>query len=72
MKYCGVGRFAALADDGFKCIQSLGLANDKYLPILVRVALVFAVLLAIGFIFIPVYLYLWGDPNALTNLPGGH
>jgi len=56
----------------WSAFQSLGLANDKYLPVLVNVALAFGIVLAIGFIIIPVYLYLSGDPNALQNLPGGH
>ncbi len=51
--------------------QSMGWANDKYLPILVRIALVFAVLLALGFLVIPVYLFLSGDPSAVAG-PGGH
>jgi len=56
----------------WSAFQSLGWANDKYLPLLVNTALIFAVVLAIGFIIIPVYLFLSGDPNALQNLPGGH
>lgn len=56
----------------WSAFQSLGWANDRYLPLLVRFALGFGVVLAIGFIVIPVYLYLSGDPNALQNLPGGH
>ncbi len=58
-----------LRHGSWSAFQSLGLANDRYLPVLVRVALVFAVLLAIGFIVLPVYLFLFGDPNAM---PGGH
>ena len=56
----------------WSAFQSLGWANDKYLPLLVNVARVFAIVLAIGFIIIPVYLYLSGDPNALQTTPGGH
>ncbi len=56
----------------WSAFQSLGWANDAYLPLLVRAALIFAILLAIGFIVIPIFLYLSGDPNALQNLPGGH
>jgi len=52
----------------WSAFQSLGLANDKYLPLLTRIALVFAVVMAIGFIIIPVILFLTGDPNAT----GGH
>ena len=43
------------------------------LPILVRLALVVAVLMAIAFIAIPIYLYLFGDPNLVhTATSGGH
>ncbi len=61
----------------WSAFQSLGWANDKYLPILVRIAFVVAVLLAIAFIVIPVYLFLFGDPDliqtaVLTTTPGGH
>jgi succinate dehydrogenase / fumarate reductase cytochrome b subunit len=54
----------------WSAFQSLGLANDKFLPLLVRIALVASVLLAIGFIALPVYLFLFGDPNLVQ--PGGH
>jgi succinate dehydrogenase / fumarate reductase cytochrome b subunit len=58
----------------WSAFQSLGWTNDKYLPLLVRLALVVAFLLAIGFIILPVYLFLFGDPNLVQNLvqPGGH
>ena len=55
----------------WSAFQSLGLANDKYLPILEKLALVFSILLAIGFILIPIILFLTGDPNAVAG-PGGH
>ena len=55
----------------WSAFQSLGWANDRYLPLLTRLALVFSILLAIGFILIPVYLFLAGDPNAVAG-PGGH
>jgi succinate dehydrogenase / fumarate reductase cytochrome b subunit len=54
----------------WSAFQSLGWANDRYLPVLVRLALVAAVLLAVGFILIPVCLFLFGDPNLVQ--PGGH
>jgi succinate dehydrogenase / fumarate reductase cytochrome b subunit len=56
----------------WSAFQSLGWANDKYLPLLVRLALVFAVLLAIAFIVIPIYLYAFGDPNLAPAATGGH
>lgn len=55
----------------WSAFQSMGWANDKYLPVLEKIALVFAVLMAIGFIIIPVILFLSGDPNAVAG-PGGH
>jgi len=60
----------------WSAFQSLGLANDRYLPLLVSSARVIAIVLALGFIAIPVYLYFNGDPEALANsashLTGGH
>jgi len=57
----------------WSAFQSLGWANDKYLPVLVRIAMVVAVLLAIGFIALPIYLYLFGDPNLVQAVTtGGH
>lgn len=56
----------------WSAFQSLGWANDKYLPLLVRVALVFAILLAIAFIVIPIYLFAFGDPNLVQAATGGH
>lgn len=56
----------------WSAFQSLGWANDRYLPLLENIARVFAVLLAIGFIIIPIYLYLSGDSSAAQALPGGH
>ncbi len=55
----------------WSAFQSLGLANDKYLPILEKLALVFSILLAIAFVLIPIILFLTGDPNAVAG-PGGH
>ncbi|MFT5234307.1 MAG: succinate dehydrogenase / fumarate reductase cytochrome b subunit [Candidatus Krumholzibacteriia bacterium] len=60
----------------WSAFQSLGWANDRYLPMLVTAAKVVAVVLAIGFIIIPIYLYFTGDPEAVAhtanNLTGGH
>lgn len=53
----------------WSAFQSLGWTNDRWLPILTRAALIVSVLLAAGFILLPVLLFLNGDPNAL---PGGH
>jgi succinate dehydrogenase / fumarate reductase cytochrome b subunit len=61
----------------WSAFQSLGWANDRYLPVLVRIALVVALVLAVGFIVIPIYLFLFGDPNlvqaaAHAASSGGH
>jgi succinate dehydrogenase / fumarate reductase cytochrome b subunit len=53
----------------WSAFQSLGWTNDRWLPILTRAALVISILLAIGFILLPVVLFINGDPNAM---PGGH
>lgn len=55
----------------WSAFQSLGWANDKYLPILEKLALLFAILLAVGFIVIPIILFFNGDPNAPVGM-GGH
>lgn len=54
----------------WSAFQSLGWANDKYLPVLTRVALVFALLMALGFLVIPVFMHFTGDPS--FTMPGGH
>lgn len=53
----------------WSAFQSLGWTNDRWLPVLTRAALVVSILLAVGFILLPVVLFIGGDPNAL---PGGH
>ncbi len=60
-----------LRHGAWSAFQSLGWANDRYLPVLTRIALVISILLAIGFILIPIYIYFVGDPNAIVG-PGGH
>ena len=55
----------------WSAFQSLGFANDRYLPVLTKIALVFSILLAIGFVALPIYLFFAGDPNAVAG-PGGH
>ncbi len=53
--------------------QSLGWNNDRVMPVLNRVALVFALLMAAGYIALPLYLYFLVDPAAgHAALPGGH
>ena len=55
----------------WSAFQSLGWANDKYLPVLVKVAGVFAVLMAVGFIILPIFLHFTGVPSSPAG-PGGH
>ena len=54
----------------WSAFQSLGWTNDRWLPILTRIALVVSILLAVGFILLPVVLFISGDPNAVSH--GGH
>lgn len=53
----------------WSAFQSLGWTNDRWLPVLTRAALVVSILLAIGFILLPIWALIFGDPNAAT---GGH
>jgi succinate dehydrogenase / fumarate reductase cytochrome b subunit len=48
----------------WSAFQSLGLASDKWLPHLTRIALLFAILLAVGFLFLPVFMFVLVDPVA--------
>ncbi len=54
----------------WSAFQSLGWTNDKYLPLLTKFALIFSVVMAIGFIVIPVFMHFSGDPS--FTMPGGH
>ncbi len=54
----------------WSAFQSLGWTNDKYLPLLTRLALVFGVLMALGFLVIPIYMHFTGDPG--FTMTGGH
>lgn len=53
----------------WSAFQSMGWTNDRWLPILTRAALVISILLAIGFIVLPLYMHFNGNPHAM---PGGH
>jgi succinate dehydrogenase / fumarate reductase cytochrome b subunit len=55
----------------WSAFQSLGWANDRYLPGLMKVAWAFAFVMAVGFIVIPVLAWVWLDPNAVRSM-GGH
>ncbi|MBE0565074.1 MAG: succinate dehydrogenase cytochrome b subunit [Krumholzibacteria bacterium] len=48
----------------WSAFQSLGWANDRYLPLLENLARVVAVVIAVGYIILPIYMHL--------TQPGGH
>jgi len=57
----------------WSAFQSLGWTNDRWLPLLVNVARVFAWLIAIAFIGLPIYMYFFVDPaSASAAVSGGH
>jgi succinate dehydrogenase / fumarate reductase cytochrome b subunit len=57
----------------WSAFQSLGWADDRWLPLLVNAARVFAVLMAMGFIALPIYMFFFVDPaSASAAAPGGH
>ncbi|MBK8165544.1 MAG: succinate dehydrogenase cytochrome b subunit [bacterium] len=59
-----------LRHGAWSAFQSLGWTNDRWLPFLTRAALVVSIVLAVGFILLPVVLFINGDPNAVSH--GGH
>ncbi|MBU0741394.1 succinate dehydrogenase cytochrome b subunit [bacterium] len=62
-----------LRHGSWSMLQSLGWSNDRVMPVLNRIALAFAVLMAAGYIVLPLYLYFFVDPAAgQATLPGGH
>lgn len=56
----------------WSAFQSMGWANDRYLPLIVNVGRVVAVVLAIGFLILPLYCYFALDPGAVAASSGGH
>jgi succinate dehydrogenase / fumarate reductase cytochrome b subunit len=46
----------------WSAFQSLGATNPRYLPVIYSVGYAFAVVIAFGFLFIPVYIFLLVDP----------
>ena len=54
--------------------QSLGWNNDRVIELLNRVGLIFALVMAAGFIFVPLYLYFFVDPAVAAEAAqqGGH
>jgi succinate dehydrogenase / fumarate reductase cytochrome b subunit len=62
-----------LRHGAWSAFQSLGWNNDKYMDGLNRIALVFAFLLAVGFLILPLYFFFFVDPSAVQAAgPGGH
>lgn len=55
----------------WSAFQTLGANNDKYMPLIHGVGIVFAVVMAAGFLFLPIYLYLFVDPVAGAMTAGG-
>lgn len=46
----------------WSAFQSLGANNPKYMPLITTVGIAFALLMAVGFLIIPIYIYLFIDP----------
>ncbi len=53
----------------WSAFQSLGLSNDRYIDVLIRIGIALAVMLTLGFSALAVVLFLWGNPSAAV---GGH
>jgi succinate dehydrogenase / fumarate reductase cytochrome b subunit len=57
----------------WSAFQSLGWTNDRWLPTLTGASLIAGVLLAVGFLILPLYLMFFVDPaTAGASLTGGH
>jgi len=55
----------------WSAFQSLGANNPKYMPFIYGFGSVFAVVMAIGFLVIPVIIYLSGDAAAAAQIAAG-
>lgn len=55
----------------WSAFQSLGLNHPKYMPLIYGVGIAFAVLMAVGFLAIPLYIYLFVDPATGASLALG-
>jgi len=51
--------------------QTLGANNPKYMPIIYTAGIAFAAVMAVGFLMIPVYIFLFVDPVAGGSLLAG-
>lgn len=55
----------------WSAFQSLGWSNQRTLPFLYGAAAVFGVALAVGFVFLPLYIYFAVDPHSVVAVAGG-
>jgi succinate dehydrogenase / fumarate reductase cytochrome b subunit len=55
----------------WSAFQSLGWTNPRFMPVLQGLAVVFALALGAGFFVLPVYAYLFVDPETLHLAQGG-
>jgi len=46
----------------WSAFQSLGANNPKYMPLITTIGVIFAIVMAIGFLSIPIYIYAFIDP----------
>jgi len=57
----------------WSALQSLGWAKDRTLPALTGIALVLAIVLAVGFLILPLHVYFFVEPGSgATAMMGGH
>jgi succinate dehydrogenase / fumarate reductase cytochrome b subunit len=62
-----------LRHGAWSAFQSLGWASERALPLLTGAALVVAVLLAVGFLILPLYIFFFVDPaSGQAAMTGGH
>lgn len=54
----------------WSAFQSLGATNPQYMPIIQSVGIAFAVIMTLGFLMIPIYIFLFVDPVAGGTLIG--
>ena len=55
----------------WSAFQSLGATNPKYMPLINAVGVLFAVLMAVGFLLLPIYMHLFVDPAVAGSLVAG-
>jgi succinate dehydrogenase / fumarate reductase cytochrome b subunit len=51
----------------WSAFQSLGANNPKYMPLITTIGVVFAIVIAAGFLSIPIYIYLFIDPPTAAS-----